>query len=76
MSDAANGNADDEVFRAQCRRQLARPLEARMKYGFHRVHRPVLDTPGVRVFESTRAYRDWCEKYLPRYLGYWRAPEE
>ena len=49
--------AEAEAFREQCRRQMARPLATRMKYGFCRVHRPVLDTPGVRSFESTREYR-------------------
>lgn len=68
--------ADDEAFRAQCRRQMARPLAARMKYGFNRVHRPVLDTPGVRVFDTMKDYRDWCVANLPAYLGYWPAPDE
>ena len=29
-----------------------------MKYGFCRVYRPVLDDADVRVFESTKLYRD------------------
>lgn len=68
--------SDDEAFRAQCRRQMARPVEARMKYGFNRVHRPVLDTPGVRSFETMQAYRDWCASHLPEYLGFRPAPPE
>jgi hypothetical protein len=67
---------DDEAFRAQCRRQLARPLEMRMKYGFHRVARPALDTPGVRMFATMREYRDWCAENLPAYLGYGPAQPE
>jgi hypothetical protein len=43
------------LFREQCRRQLARPLEVRMKYGFCRISRPGFDEPAVRVFETTRA---------------------
>ena len=46
---------DAEACRDQFRRQMARPMAARMKYGFCRVHRRVLDTPGVRFFESTWA---------------------
>lgn len=66
----------DEAFREQCRRQLARPLTARMKYGFCRVHRPVLDIPGIRSFASTKEYRDWCAANLPAYLGFQPASAE
>ena len=68
--------AEDEAFRDQCRRQMARPMAARMKYGFNRVHRPVLDTPGVRSFESMKEYREWCAANLPAYLGFQPAPTE
>lgn len=62
--------AEDHAFREQCRRQMARPLESRMKYGFCRVLRPVLDEPGVRSFSSTAEYRAWCATHLPAYLGF------
>lgn len=68
--------AEARAFREQCRRQMARPLEARMKYGFCRVHRPVLDAPGARSFSSTKAYRAWCAANLPAYLGFQPAPAE
>ena len=68
--------AEAEAFREQCRRQMARPLEARMKYGFCRVHRPVLDTPGVRIFSSMKEYREWCAENLPAYLGFQPATAE
>jgi hypothetical protein len=68
--------AEAREFREQCRRQMERPLVARMKYGFCRVHRPVLDTPGVRTFDSTAEYRAWCAENLPAYLGFQPAPAE
>ena len=68
--------AEAKAFREQCRRQLARSVTERMKYGFCRVHRPVLDTPGVRSFESTQEYREWCAAHLPAYLGFQPAAEE
>jgi len=68
--------AEDLLFREQCRRQLRRPVEARMKYGFCRVSRPGLDVPAARVFASTREYREWCAANLPAYLGYQPAPPE
>jgi hypothetical protein len=68
--------AEALAFREQCRRQMARPLEARMKYGWCRVNRPVLDTPGTRIFSSTREYREWCAANLPAWLGFQPAPAE
>jgi hypothetical protein len=67
---------DERAFREQCRRQMARPLETRMKYGWCRVNRPVLDTPGNRIFSSTKDYREWCATNLPAYLGFKPAPKE
>ena len=66
--------ADDVLFREQCRRQIQRTIEARMKYGFCRVPRPGLDKPTSRVFPSTRAYREWCAANLPTYLGNQSTP--
>ncbi|MCB1234551.1 MAG: hypothetical protein KDM91_05725 [Verrucomicrobiae bacterium] len=68
--------AEAQAFREQCRRQMARPIATRMKYGWCRVKRPVLDTPSTRVFPSTQAYREWCAANLPAYLGYQSAPLE
>jgi len=68
--------AEELAFREQCRRQMDRPLETRMKYGFCRVHRPVLDEPGVRTFSTTREYREWCAANLPPYLGFQPASAE
>ncbi len=67
---------EDMAFREQCRRQMARSVETRMKYGFCRVNRPVLDTPGTRIFSSTRDYREWCAAHLPAYLGFQPASEK
>jgi hypothetical protein len=61
---------EDRAFREQCRRQMARSLESRMKYGFCRVYRPILDDADVRVFDTTKAYREWCAANLPAYLGF------
>jgi hypothetical protein len=60
----------EEAFREQCQRQMDRPLELRMKYGFCRTHKPVLDDAPWRSFDSMAAYRAWCEANLPEYLGF------
>jgi hypothetical protein len=63
----------DEAFREQCRCQMSRPMALRLKYGFNRVHKPVLDDAPWRSFDSMAAYRAWCEENLPEYLGFKRA---
>jgi hypothetical protein len=62
-----------EAFRDQCRRQMQRPMALRMKYGFYRIYKPVLDDAPWRSFISTAEYRAWCEANLPSYLGYRRT---
>ena len=57
-------------FRDQCRRQMQRPMDARIKYGFCRMHKPVLDDAPWRVFDSMSDYRAWCAANLPAYLGF------
>lgn len=64
---------DEQRFQEQCRRQMDRPLALRIKYGFYRVYRPVLDDAPWRSFNSTSEYRAWCEANLPEYLGFKRA---
>ena len=59
-----------EAFREQCRRSMARPLELRIKYGFYRMYRPVLDDAPWRAFKTMAEYRAWCDANLPEYLGF------
>ena len=56
-------------FRAAARRSLA----VRMRYSFIRTYKPVLDDAPYRSFETMAEYRQWCEKNLPRWLGYGRS---
>src|SRR6266436_8766314 len=57
-------------FRDQCRRQMQRPLDQRIKYGFCRMYKPVLDDAPWRAFETMSDYRAWCASQLPDYLGF------
>ena len=50
-----------------------RPLPVRVRYGFIRTVKPVLDDAPSRVFDTMQQYRDWCEKELPVWLGYGRV---
>ena len=71
-----NERDETKAFREQCRRQMDRPIESRMKYGFCYVYRPVLDDAGVRVFDTMKEYREWCAENLPAYLGFQPATDE
>ncbi|MBA2623370.1 MAG: hypothetical protein H0U88_07100 [Chthoniobacterales bacterium] len=61
--------SEDDLWREQCRQQLARDVLTRIKYGFCHVHKPVLDDVGMRAFATMTQYRTWCAT-LPIYLGY------
>lgn len=61
---------DLESWREQCRRQLQRSMRERMMFGFCRTIKPIVDDEPYRIFRSTQEYRDWCDKNLPKWLGY------
>lgn len=58
-----------EEFEAAAQRWL----RTRFRYAFIRTHKPVLDDAAYRAFETTAAYREWCETNLPSWLGYGRS---
>jgi hypothetical protein len=64
-----------EEFRDQCRRQMQRPLELRIKYGFCRRIKPASDQISMRAFKTMAEYRAWCEENLPDYLGFKRPAQ-
>jgi hypothetical protein len=66
--DEAKRRAWEEEFAAAARR----PLALRVRYGFIRTHKPVLDDAPFRSFEHMADYRQWCESQLPSWLGYGR----
>lgn len=51
----------------------ARSLETRFRYAFIKTYKPVLDDATYRSFDSMTAYREWCNKNLPDWLGYGRV---
>lgn len=50
-----------------------RSLEERVRYGFVKTYKPVLDDADYRSFDTTAEYRQWCEENLPSWLGYGKA---
>ncbi|HEX3480569.1 MAG TPA: hypothetical protein VHT91_36375 [Kofleriaceae bacterium] len=41
-----------------------------MRYAFVHTYKPVLDDARYRSFDTMAEYRAWCERELPRWLGY------
>ncbi|HEV8242008.1 MAG TPA: hypothetical protein VGS57_21765 [Thermoanaerobaculia bacterium] len=50
-----------------------RSVEERIRYGFIKTYKPVLDDARFRSFETMADYRRWCEDNLPSWLGYGRS---
>ena len=50
-----------------------RPLAQRWRYAFIRTYKPVMDDARFRAFDTMEDYRRWCERALPRFLGYHRV---
>ncbi|MEM6393104.1 MAG: hypothetical protein AAF797_10060 [Planctomycetota bacterium] len=50
-----------------------RSLENRFRYAFIKTFKPVMDEAEYRSWDSTAAYREWCEANLPEWLGYGRV---
>jgi hypothetical protein len=55
-----------EEFEAAARRSL----KTRLRYAFVHTYKPVLDDARYRSFDTMAEYRAWCERELPRWLGY------
>ena len=69
---ALGGETELEAFRRQCRRQLARPVSERVRFGFFRNPNPVRDSNRNLSFGSMQEYRRYCEQAYPAYFGYAR----
>lgn len=66
-------DADRRAWIADFEAAARRPLAQRMRYAFVRTHKPVLDDAAYRSFDTMAEYRDWCDQYLPSWLGYGRV---
>jgi hypothetical protein len=55
-----------EEFEAAAKRSV----KERIRYGFIKTYRPVLDDAPFRTFDTMADYRRWCEQSLPSWLGF------
>ena len=47
-----------------------RGLDKRLDFSFIKTYKPVMDDSPFRAWTTTAEYRDWCNKHVPRWLGY------
>jgi hypothetical protein len=64
---------DERIWQEEFAAAARRPLATRFRYAFIHTYKPVLDDERYRSFDSMAAYRDWCERNLPIWLGYGRT---
>jgi len=62
--------AQRKQWEAEFEAAAKRPLRQRFRYAFIRTYKPVLDDAPYRSFDTTAAYRAWCDVNLPSWLGY------
>ena len=65
--------SEHALWLAEFEAAAKRSLPTRFRYSFIRTYKPVLDDAEYRSFDTTAAYRAWCEANLPNWLGYGRA---
>ena len=63
-------DAWQDEWRAEFDAAARRSLRTRFRYAFLHTYKPVLDDAGYRSFDTTAAYREWCARNLPPWLGY------
>ena len=69
MRNRAHDHDEWEDFNAAA----GRPLEQHIRNSFIHTYKPVLDDAKYRSFSTMAAYRLWCERNLPAWLGYSRV---
>jgi hypothetical protein len=61
----------EEALRLDFSDGLSRPVAERIGLGFIPMKLPVIDEERYRIFSSTKEYREWANRNLPKWLGYY-----
>lgn len=48
---------------------LQRSMKERIRNGYIKTYRPVLDDCTIRIFSTMVEYKKWCNEKLPKFLG-------
>ena len=62
----------DPVFLKDFEAASRRPLRDRLQYAFIKTFKPAMGEASYRAFDTMEDYRQWCERSLPKWLGYGR----
>lgn len=68
------GKVDEQsMLRKEFEISSKRGVLERIRRGFIKTYRPVMDDVPYRIFNRMKDYKGWCEKKLPGWLGYGKA---
>lgn len=65
--------SEQEIARKEFELALGRNVAQRIQRGWIKTYKPVMDDAPYRIFDQMRDYQDWCERELPKWLGYGKA---
>jgi hypothetical protein len=63
-------NTSKDIDKIEYEMSIKRPIADRINISFIKTYKPVIDDAPYRIFSSLPDYRLWCEKCLPKWLGY------
>jgi len=63
--------SEEEALRLDFSDSLSRTVSERIELGFIPMKLPVMNEEHYRIFNNTKEYRQWADKNLPRWLGYY-----
>ena len=62
--------AEEKMQKKEIEMALKRKVVERIRRGFIKTYKPVMDDASYRIFQNLRDYNHWCDKELPKWLGY------
>ena len=65
------GKTDEKIIRKkEFEISIKKTVLERINRGFIKTYKPIMDDVPYRIFNTMREYDNWCNKKLPRWLGY------
>lgn len=66
----------EEQQRLDFQDAFLRNVSERIELGFIPMKIPVIDDAPYRIFNTTKDYRQWADKNLPKWLGYYIVTDD
>lgn len=64
--------SEEEQLKLDFMDGISRTVEERIELGFIPMEIPIINEEYFRIFNSIKEYRNWANKNLPKWLGYYR----